>query len=193
MRTPLHSVSPLAFARGRLREQPFWGVGSGSSSGLFHPHFLPQHKCQHGEREIMSSYSHETVLTLWTSLQGLGDAPPGFHGLYSENRDTMLLWFLLTTKDNVSRKRCCAFTLLRVSKEPVRHNWKSWADRDNLRFTVITLLLTSVWVTLGKSNYFLCVLVSTSIKWNIVCYKEISGLTRSSESMVWCYRSVCHI
>lgn len=35
-------------------------------------------------------------------------------------------------------------------------------------------------VTLAKSNYFLCVLVSTSTKWNnIICYKEISGFMRS--------------
>lgn len=35
-------------------------------------------------------------------------------------------------------------------------------------------------VTLAKSNYFLCVLVSTSTKWNnIICYTEISGFMRS--------------
>lgn len=93
------------------------------------------------------------------------------------------------TKDNVSRDRYCAFTL-RVSKEPVRHKWKSWAQRDNLWFTVTTLFLTSVWVTLGKSNYVLCVLVSTSTKWNIICYEEIFGLITSSERMVWCYTTL---
>lgn len=93
------------------------------------------------------------------------------------------------TKDNVSRDRC-AFTLLRVSKEPVRHKWKSWAQRDNLRFTVITLFLTFVWVTLGKSNYVLCVLVSTSTKCNIISYEGIFGLITSSGRMVWCYTTV---